>query len=416
LTRLDLAGTWSAADGLALTAATAGGRIDMPQQGLTATGVAVEARIPAGAPIRVRFSMASLGQGGDHGRYLVPLTVRGSATVTDERVEAEFSGSAAGEGLVLTVEARHRLADDTGSADLELKPVVFSSDGGLQPWQLFPPIGRAVVQADGTIAASGRIAWGETLTPKIDLALKDLTLVTPQVALRGINGVLTLDGLDPLSTPPGQEIAIGEVDIGLPLTDGLLTFRIEPPSTLRIDRARLSLAGGEIAAAPTAIDWSGGTQQITLAARDLRLQALLELADIEGLSGSGRLAGAIPVGVRDGAVLVNGAVLAAQEPGVLKYDTSEAPQALASAGDSAALALTALRNFHYTALRLEIDRGADAEMRVRIKLDGSNPDLYDGYPVSFNFNVSGKLDQVLSRGLTGYRIPDRIRERLMQFQ
>ncbi len=54
-------------------------------------------------------------------------------------------------------------------------------------------------------------------------------------------------------------------------------------------------------------------------------------------------------------------------------------------------------------------------MQTRIRLDGNNPDLYDGYPVSFNFGVSGKLDQILSRGLTGYRIPDRIRERLMGF-
>ena len=37
------------------------------------------------------------------------------------------------------------------------------------------------------------------------------------------------------------------------------------------------------------------------------------------------------------------------------------------------------------------------EMQVTMKIDGNNPDLYGGYPVSFNFGVSGKLDQVLSR-------------------
>jgi hypothetical protein len=35
--------------------------------------------------------------------------------------------------------------------------------------------------------------------------------------------------------------------------------------------------------------------------------------------------------------------------------------------------------------------------------------------VEFNLNVSGKLDQILNRGLAGYRIPDTIRDKLDDF-
>jgi hypothetical protein len=108
--------------------------------------------------------------------------------------------------------------------------------------------------------------------------------------------------------------------------------------------------------------------------------------------------------------------LVSQEPGVLKYEPEETPESFSAAGESMALALTALRNFHYKSLKLEIDRDTAGEMQVTIRIDGNNPELYGGYPVNFNLGLNGKLDQILTRGLAGYRIPDRIRERLMGFE
>jgi hypothetical protein len=50
-----------------------------------------------------------------------------------------------------------------------------------------------------------------------------------------------------------------------------------------------------------------------------------------------------------------------------------------------------------------------------MQVKGRNPDFYGGHPVEFNLNVSGKLDQILNRGLAGYRIPDTIRDKLDDF-
>ena len=49
-------------------------------------------------------------------------------------------------------------------------------------------------------------------------------------------------------------------------------------------------------------------------------------------------------------------------------------------------------------------------------LIGENPDFYGGHPVELNLNISGKLDQILDRGLAGYRIPETIRKRLGDFE
>jgi hypothetical protein len=79
------------------------------------------------------------------------------------------------------------------------------------------------------------------------------------------------------------------------------------------------------------------------------------------------------------------------------------------------LALAALSNFHYTDLRITLDRGADGDTVALMQVKGSNPDFYGGYPVEFNLNVSGKLDQILDRSLAGYRVPDLIQRRLLEF-
>ena len=64
--------------------------------------------------------------------------------------------------------------------------------------------------------------------------------------------MIVLDRLAPLSTPPGQQLAIGLVDVGLLLTDGLLTFDLEPGQPV-VEQLAWQLAQGSIRAAPFTI-------------------------------------------------------------------------------------------------------------------------------------------------------------------
>jgi hypothetical protein len=108
-------------------------------------------------------------------------------------------------------------------------------------------------------------------------------------------------------------------------------------------------------------------------------------------------------------------VLAATGPGTLRYAPSTAPSALLGGGESVALALQALSNFQYSDLTLTVNRAAGGDTVALMQVKGRNPDFYGGHPVEFNLNISGKLDQILNRGLAGYRIPDTIRDRLGDF-
>ena len=84
-------------------------------------------------------------------------------------------------------------------------------------------------------------------------------------------------------------------------------------------------------------------------------------------------------------------------------------------GESVELALQALSNFQYSDLKLTVNRAAAGDTVALMQVKGKNPDFYGGHPVEFNLNISGKLDQILDRGLAGYRIPDTIREKLGDF-
>jgi hypothetical protein len=79
------------------------------------------------------------------------------------------------------------------------------------------------------------------------------------------------------------------------------------------------------------------------------------------------------------------------------------------------MALRALSNFQYSDLTLTMSRESGGDTVVLMQVKGRNPDFYGGYPVEFNLNISGKLDQILDRSLAGYRIPENIRKSLGQF-
>src|ERR671910_2892894 len=97
-----------------------------------------------------------------------------------------------------------------------------------------------------------------------------------------------------LSPPPGQQLAVGLVDIGLPLTDGLLTFDLEP-GQLIVEQLRWQFAEGRIRAGPFTIGSGEIRFSPTLTAERLKLDEIFALAQLDGLSGEGMMHGTLPI-------------------------------------------------------------------------------------------------------------------------
>jgi hypothetical protein len=227
--------------------------------------------------------------------------------------------------------------------------------------------------------------------------------------------VVRFDQLWPPSTLPGQQLAVGLVDVGLPLTRGFATFRLQPDGSLAVEQLRWRAAGGIVRAEPFRIGSDAAGFTLTLRAEGLDLAQIFALTRLDGLTGEGTINGVLPIRISGREAVVTGGELMATRPGRLRYQPAQPPPAVAAGGESMGLLLEALENFRYEALRITLDGRTDAAMDIGLHLKGANPDLYDGYPIEFNFALEGELANVLRQGLSGYQIPDQIRERMQSF-
>ncbi|HEY7690215.1 MAG TPA: YdbH domain-containing protein [Dongiaceae bacterium] len=406
------AGTWTPAGGPAATIHLEGASLSAPSLGVAAGGVRADVAISGGkAAADLAASITSSAKPALH----VPLNLTGKAEADGDKLT--FAGALADrrKHLRATIALEHAVATNEGQATLKMAPLTFDP-AGLQPQDLVPAIGTEVEEVTGESAIAGTVRWRQgKLASDLELLLKDFSFQTPQANIIKLNSVVKIDSLSPFTTKRGQQLAAGLVDVGLPLNDLVADFHIEQGFRLVVESARLELAGGEVSLPAVAFALPDPQAELTLNVTDVDLGKLLQLAQVEGLAGTGTLAGRIPVSIAGQSIAIHNATLAANGPGMLQYVPTQSATALLGSSSSVDMALQALSNFQYNELTLTLDREPGGDTVALLHVKGQNPNFYDGYPVELNLNISGKLDQILDRGLQGYRIPETIRERLGDF-
>jgi hypothetical protein len=270
--QLDLAGT---ADGLDRgRVVLSGGAVKSPAHQLRLSGIDAEGHLSAAGldPDRpIPISIAAIVHEGAP-PWSAPLRLQGSVQPEGDRITFDAKLAHTAGAVEMRVRGQHDLASAEGRAQIDLPPVDLAP-GKLQPGQLSPWLGDMMEEVSGRLALDGALSWGagDELRADLDLLVNGLAFASGAARLEQVNGVIALDELMPPSTPPGQQLAIGLVDIGLPLTDGLLTFDLEP-GQLVVEQLRWQFAEGRIRAAPFTIG-SEGIQFSTRApatGRDLR--------------------------------------------------------------------------------------------------------------------------------------------------
>ncbi|MGH6920476.1 MAG: intermembrane phospholipid transport protein YdbH family protein [Geminicoccaceae bacterium] len=375
------------------------------EAGLIATGLAPDQTVPIGVE---RISHAG------RPAWFAPMALQARLAPGAENLGFEATLTRIGGGLALEVRGNSQAAG-AGRAAVELAPVTFGP--GLQPKDLAPIAAGLVSDVSGEVALNGDVAWSTAgITSDLAILVDQVGLSSGPARLEQVNGVVRLDGLWPPTTPPGQQLAIGLLDLGLPLTAGTATFQLTDGPRLEVEQLEWRLAGGIARAEPFSLGSPLEGLNVTLRAEQLDLGQLLALTRMEGLSGEGSLDGVLPVRLSQGAAVVDGGELAATGPGVLRYASGSAPAALQAGGQGVDLLLQALENFHYEALKITLDGRTDAAMDIDLHLAGANPDLYDGHPVEFNLDLEGELANILRQGVASWQIPERIRERMQGFE
>jgi Dicarboxylate transport len=397
----------------------AGGQLRLPDSQIALAGIATKVALAGGgfAPDQaIPLTIASVSHGGTPG-WFAPLAFSGTLRPGAETIAFDAQLGRPADNLTLTVRGRHAPDTGRGRAQVELAPLVFAP-GERQPGRLAPVLGDLLADVTGSVALHGTVGWGAGGGVDTDLALlvQDLAFTSGPARFSKVNGVVAIDRLWPMTTPPGQQLAIGLVELGLPLTSGLVAFQLLPDQTLAVERLRWSFAGGTVSAAPFRVGSAASGIIANLTAERLDLAQLFALTRLDGLSGEGTIRGTLPIRIKGAEAVIEGGELRADRPGRLRYRPEAAPAALRAGGESVTLLLQALENFHYEALRITLDGRTDAEMAIGLHVQGANPELYGGHPVEFNLDLQGELANILRSGLASSQIPERIREQMQGFR
>ncbi|CDO58867.1 Putative uncharacterized protein ydbH [Candidatus Phaeomarinobacter ectocarpi] len=393
-----------------------GGDIALPQQGLRLENISADVTLAPGSAgqlgrldidrVRVTDTQAAKRFAAVVASASLSLDGLGEDSLLASRLTGPVTVKTPA-GIVLTkATVTHQLATGDGLLDFKAGPLTFAEDG-LQPQELAPVLLGVVAAVSGQVSATGTIAWNNRGVRRSSARaeLVNVGLQASAARFAQVSGDIEFSSLVPVRTRGTQAISIGVVDAGLPLEGGIALVRVEGGGDVIIENAQWPFAGGQLVLTSGALNTRADVQRAELAALSVNLTDLLNLVEMEGLSGEGVLGGAVPIEIRDGSVYVMQAKLAAEPGGIVRYQNAST-DAAGQTAEGANIAFQALENFHFQVLSLEIDGPVDGDLTLKITLQGANPDLLEGYPVHLNISTQGAFLDLLRRGTVGFRALD----------
>ncbi len=338
--------------------------------------------------------------------WVTPLGGRAELSLAGETATIALDLQGADGRFGVSVTGTGDLAAQRGEARVTMAPLSFGP-GALRPADIAPAASTLLEDVEGTLAARGRITWEDgAIKPLIEVSLDGVGLSAGGVESRDMTGVLTIAGLDPPTTPRGQRLT-GTLHVAdfdpIPLA---LTFHLRGDRRVALEVLTAELLGGGIRVEDALLDPVARTGAMTVEARALDLETLLTRLDVEGVAGTGKLTGRMPLAFEDGVLSVADGRLAAEGPGRLQITSPELPALLGDREDTVGLMIEALEDFHFEVLDLSIDKDADGRGHARIRLTGNNPAVLDGHPFVFNINVETDVDRLAEVLARAYSIAE----------
>ncbi len=384
-----------------------GGLLDLPGLGAGLRDIAVKATGTApDAPLSGTLT-ASFSAAGPKGPSL-PVTATLSGSLSGGASLALGAGSANHLPIVK--------ASVTGrGARLEMAPTELGQ-GGADLLGLAPGLATKLSKVSGSLALTAVMDWpGQAMTSRGTISFANVGATTPNFTVEGLDATVTLSGLAPLTIPDNQKLTMKRLLVGVPLTDGQITFGLDRNRRLKIADAHWSVAGGTIGTYDQLLDLYGPDQNLGVVVKGVNLAELLKLLNVGGLSAEGTLMGAIPLRHTKDTILVEHGYLQTAAAGIIRYDPADTPSFLQGpSGGGTAILRDALKDFHYRELSMTIDGVLGEQEQIKLKLSGANPALYGGLPVALNVNLSGALDSIARSSIEAYTHPTETARRKIQ--
>jgi hypothetical protein len=299
------------------------------------------------------------------------------------------------------------------------QPATSFESGILQPDMLFPVLRGQIQQVTGSTALKGRF-YQDNRESEIQsegtLTMRNLSGVAVDIPVNGINGSVSLSSLWPPATKGQQTVTVDEILLGLPLKNGKMSVTLKENGSAIFAPSTWNWADGTLSTGGATINiYEPMLPNVTLSAKGLALEQLLESLLKKGISATGRLDGEIPVSfTKDGDAMIANGRLSTVGGGTVTYSPDgESPLQLGQSFQTDLL-LKALQNFRYEVLNMTINSKDAEDLNILLHVKGRNPELYDGQTIELNINLNGNLLGIVQSGMDIYTLPERLQEQLMQ--
>lgn len=275
------------------------------------------------------------------------------------------------------------------------------------PWDVVAGKWVLVADLEWTAAPDGMRYRGQS-THRIE----GLAGFYNDIGMAGMATTLTadIDSTKPMLIEPAT-IRIELIDVGVPIKNVTADVALDAASlAATVNALSGAVVGGRFSIDPFTYSYSATRNDLQVHLERVQPQFMVDLAEFENLKITGTMSGMLPVAIIENAVRIENGRLTNDPPGgVIRYKGADAA-AGASSNAQLAVVTGALSNFVYNSLTARVDYTETGDLKLGMRLEGTNPDRDPTQPIILNLNVDNNIPQML-RSLQAVRSIEDILER-----
>ncbi len=296
-----------------------------------------------------------------------PLTARDARLTLSGNVidgEAILREPASGRAVMRTV-LRHDLGSGIGNADLFVDGIDFNEK--VQPDTLSHLALGVIANARGSVRGKGRIDWNpEDLTSTGAFTTDKFDFAAAFGPVEGVSGTVTFTDLLGIVTAPDQKLKIASINPGIEVTDGVLTFEMNPGYEVEIAGATWPFLDGTLRLLPVhMLIGSDDPLRYTLEVEGLNAARFIEQMELGNLAATGSFDGALPLVFDKDGGHIEGGILRSRAPGGnVSYVGELTYKDLSTLAN---FAFDSLKSLDYGEMAILLDGDLEGELVTQVK-------------------------------------------------
>lgn len=298
--------------------------------------------------------------------------------------------------LVTKVDIEHRLSTGAGHADLDVPGLPFGPN--FQPEELTRLTEGVVALVSGTVTGHGRIDWsaGGKVSSTGDFATANMDLAAPFGPVAGLSTSMHFTDLLKLETAPHQVATVKEVNPGIIVDNGVITYQILPNNLVKIERGEWPFMGGKLILQETVLNFGApSAKRLTFELQGFNAKQFIDSLGFSGFEITGTFDGVLPmIFDENGGRIVGGRLDSRAPGGEFNYSGTK------PAGLAPGIAFDLLSNLRYRSMIIRLNGDLAGEFATNLSIDGVSLGPSHGFvsglvrsafsklPLKLNVNIS----------------------------